>query len=70
MNFSVCLYNEREALINTCIIEKEIEGNEDVVLSSSLAIPKEGDFKIKVFFLDSFDNLNKLAETAEYKVKR
>ncbi|WP_142415731.1 S8 family serine peptidase [Hathewaya massiliensis] len=70
LNFSVCLYNEREALINTCIIEKEIEGNEDVVLSSSLAIPKEGDFKIKVFFLDSFDNLNKLAETAEYKVKR
>lgn len=61
----LCLYDQYNKLINTSSVEKRLKPNTISNLSTSIKVPLEGEYKIKVMTWDDLDSMNNIMPPLE-----
>lgn len=59
------LYDEANRLVNFAAVEKSIESGKESLLGTSIKIPEKGEYKLKIFIWDNFNNMESLVEIFE-----
>lgn len=63
----VCLYDNNNRLVNSSAVEKSIDPNKAGYLTTTIEIPDNGMYKVKIFAWDNFDNMKNLLPYTEIK---
>ncbi|MGL4731372.1 MAG: hypothetical protein ACRCW0_07290, partial [Clostridium sp.] len=61
VSFIVGLYDNNNKLVDYVMVENQLKSNETVILDGMLQIPNKGEFKVKAFLWDNFNDMNSIS---------
>lgn len=66
----IALYDENNNMVNVVSTSQRLDANESVIMTGMINIPKTGNYTLKCFVWDTWDNMKPLSEVNEYKIQR
>ncbi|PAB57138.1 S8 family serine peptidase [Anaeromicrobium sediminis] len=66
----VALYDENNNMVNAASTSQSLDEHESVVMSSMMNIPKEGNYTLKCFVWDTWENMKPLSDSSKYTVQK